>query len=66
MHVSKNNEIADAFKAPTIQIDGEHFWLVRTGRPGKLRWRECEPELAAKLENAYQTSQTAFTYEWDG
>jgi hypothetical protein len=52
MHVSKTNEMADPFTTPTIQIDGEHFWLVRTGPPGKLRWRECEPELAAKMENA--------------
>ena len=34
--------------------------------PHNLRWRECEPELAAKLETAYQKGMTVFTNEWDG
>ena len=58
--------MANTSTTPTAPDNGEHLWLVRTGPPNKLRWRECEPELAAKLENAYLTGQTVFTHEWDG
>jgi len=65
-HVTECTKIAGDSMTPTSTDNAEVLWLVRTGPPHNLRWRECEPELAAKLETAYQKGMTVFTNEWDG
>ena len=52
--------------ATTPPDNAEHLWLVRTGPPQKLRWMECDEDLAAKLESAYMNGVDSFTHEWDG
>ena len=65
-HVTECTKIAGISTTPTSADNAELLWLVRTGPPHNLRWRECEPELAAKLENAYQEGLAVFKNEWDG